>query len=103
MSQKSVLKRMGLVKRMPTTSKVEIPEGAKKEAQFMYLYNKVALVAEYDAPPSLVLNLDQTPLKYIPAERQSLEKKAAKSVSNFHKLLSSLYQDIFPNAVYLWQ
>ena len=79
---------MGFAKRIPTTSKVEIPEAAKKEAQFMYLYNKVALVAEYDAPPSLVLNLDQTPLKYIPAERQSLEKKGTKSVPNFQKLLS---------------
>lgn len=63
---------------MSTIGKVEIPEGAKKEGQFMYLYDIVGLVKEHVAPPSLVLNLDQTPCIY-PAARQSLAKKGAKS------------------------
>ena len=36
---KSLFKRMGFVKRMPTTEKVEIPEEAKNEAQFAYLHD----------------------------------------------------------------
>ena len=61
MGKKSVQKN-GLVK------------GAKKKAKLLYLYDIVALVEEHDVPPGLVLNLDQAPLKYIPAARQSLVK-----------------------------
>ena len=66
---------------MSTTGKVEIPEGAKEEAKFVYLHDIVALAEEHNVPSSLILNLDQTPLKYIPVGRQSLAKKGSKSVS----------------------
>ena len=66
---------------MSTTGKVEIPEGAKEEAKFMYAHDIVALAEEHNVPFSLILNLDQTPLKYIPVGRQSLAKKGSKSVS----------------------
>ena len=41
---KRLFKRMGFPRRMKTTGKVEIPEGARKEAELMYLHNIVAIV-----------------------------------------------------------
>ena len=78
---KSLFKRMGFVKRMSTTGKVETPEGEKEEAKFVYVHDIVALAEEHNVPSSLILNLDQTPLKYMPVRRQSLAKKGSKSVS----------------------
>ena len=63
------------------TGKVEISEGAKEEAKFAYLHDIVALAKEHNVPSSLILNLDQTPLKYVPIGRQGLAKKGSKSVS----------------------
>ena len=60
---------------MRTTGKVEIPEGTKKEAELLYLYNIVATVKKYEIPDSLIMNLDQTPLKYIPAMNHTMAKK----------------------------
>ena len=62
---------MGFVKRMSTTGKVEISEGAKNEAQLIYLHDLVAIAEENKLPSCRILNLDQTPLKYIPVGRQS--------------------------------
>ena len=78
---KSLFKRMGFVKRMSTTGKVEIREGAKYKAQLVYLHNIVAIAEEHKVPSCLILNLEQTPSKYIQVERQSLAKKDSKSVS----------------------
>ena len=62
----SLFRRMGFKKQMQTTGKVEIPEGARKEAELLYLHNIVTIVEKYEIPHSLIMNLDQTPLKYIP-------------------------------------
>lgn len=78
---KSLFKRMGFARRMKTTGKVEIPEGARKEAELSYLHNIVALAEEHEIPPELVMNLDQTPLKYVPVLHHTMAKKGAKSVS----------------------
>ena len=80
---KSLFKRMSFVKRMSTTGKVEIPEGAKREAELTYLHDIVSLMEKNVIPSCLVINLDQTLLKYIPSARQTLAKK----VSNPSQLL----------------
>ena len=85
-------------------------KGAKEKAKLLYLYDIVALVEEHDVPLGLVLNLDQAPLKYIPAARQSLAKVQNKCRSPhhpikkvLHELLALLYQVFFfANAAYLW-
>ena len=46
----------------------------------MYLHDIVTIAEEHKVPSCLILNLDQTPLKYIPVGRQSLPKKGSKSV-----------------------
>ena len=66
---------------MKTTGKVEIPEGARKEAELMYLHNIVAIVEENKIPQILVMNLDQTPLKYVPVSHHTVAKNRVKSVS----------------------
>ena len=80
---KSLFKRMGFVKRMSTTGKVEIPEGAKRKAELTYLHDIVS-------PSCLVINLDQAPLKYIPSARQTLAKK----VSNPSQLLAQPTKEV---------
>ena len=77
----SLFRRMGFKKRMQTTGKVEIPEGARKEAELLYLHNIVTIVEKYEIPHSLIMNLDQTPLKYIPAMNHTMAKQNSKSVS----------------------
>ena len=42
---------------MSTTGKVEIPEGAMKEAEFLYLHNIVTIVKKYEIPHALMMNL----------------------------------------------
>ena len=77
----SLFHRKGFVKRAATTSKVQIPEGTDKEAELVYLHTIVSTIEKYQIPKSMVLNLDQTPLKYAPCGRHTLEKKNAKQVA----------------------
>ena len=78
---KRLFKRMGFARRMKTTDKVEIPEGARKEAELLYLHNIVALVEEYEIPPERAMNLDQTPLKHVAVSHHTMAKKGANSVA----------------------
>ena len=70
----SLFRRMGFKKRMQTTGKVEIPEGARKEAELLYLRNIITIVKKYEILHSLIMDLDQTPLKYIPAINHTMPK-----------------------------
>ena len=65
---------------MKTTGKIEIPDGAKKEVQLLYLHDIVSLVDDHNIPDSLILNLDQTKVKYIPGANHTLAKKGLKSI-----------------------
>ena len=71
---------MDFKKRMKTTGKIEIPHGARKEVQLFYLHDIVSLVDDHDIPDRLILNLDQTKLKYIPSANHTLAKKHSKSI-----------------------
>ena len=66
---------------MRTTGKVEIPEGARKVAKLLYLHNNVTIIEKYEIPHLLIMNLDQTPLTYIPAMNHTMAKQNSKSVS----------------------
>ena len=76
-----LFRRMGFKKRIRTTGKVESPQGARKEAELLYLHNIVTIVEKYEIPHSLIMNLDQTPLKYIPAMNHTMAKQNSKSGS----------------------
>lgn len=76
-STQSLFRRMGIVKRMCTTSRPEIADRAAKEVS-----GKIAnLVEVYAIPPSLIINFDQTPLKYAFGSSNSLAKKGSKHVA----------------------
>ena len=57
---------MGFVRRFVTTGKVEIPEGVDREAELLYISDIVNLIKTHNIRKSMVLNLDQIPLKYAP-------------------------------------
>ena len=54
---------MHFVRRTTTTSKAEIPEGAKQEAELTFLRRIVSTVEKNEIANSMTLNIDQTSLK----------------------------------------
>ena len=70
----SLFRRMGFVRRRGTTIKLEIPDGAFKEAQLLFTHDIVSKVDKYNIPDSLTINIDQTPTKYVPVSRSTLPK-----------------------------
>ena len=78
---KSLFKRMGFVRRMKTSSKVSIPDGAWKEIEFLFHHEIVSLIEEHDIPCSMIINIDQTPLKYVPTDNFTLAAKGSMTVT----------------------
>ena len=72
---------MGFVRRMTTTGKVEISEEVRKEAETSYLHSIVSIMGNNKIPKSVLINLDQTPSKYVPGCNKTLASKGIKSVS----------------------
>lgn len=77
---KSLFKRMGFVRRMKTSSKVNIPDGARKEMEFLFHHEIVTLIEKHNIPHSMIINIDQTPLKYVPTGNFTLAKRGSASV-----------------------
>ena len=71
----SLFRRMGFKRRMRTTGKAEIPEGVRKEAELLYLHDIVSIVKKHYIPSHLVMNLDHTSLKHVPAMNHTMAKK----------------------------
>ena len=78
---KSLFRRMGFTKRTCTTSKPEIPELAKEEAKLIFQHQIADLVERHSILTSLVMNFDQTPIKYMPVANQTLSRKGSKHVA----------------------
>ena len=68
----SLFQKMGFVKRGKTSSKVEIHDAARKEIEFLFYHKIVIYVEKFKIPQSLILNLDQTPLKYVPVSNETM-------------------------------
>ena len=66
---------------MKTTSKLHIPDGAIKEAGLLFHHDIVSKVKRHNIPDALILNLDQTPSKYVSTSQTTLAKKNSKSVT----------------------
>ena len=92
---KSLFKRMGFKKRTCTTSKPEIPELAKKEAKLIFQHQIADHVERHSIPSSLIMNFDQTPLKYAPVANQTLARKGTKHVAvkgqSFKKAITATF------------
>ena len=77
---KSLFSRMSFAKWRKTSSKVDIPDRARKEIEFLYLHGTVSKVEKYDIPSALVVNIDQTLLKYVPVGNETMAAKGEHSV-----------------------
>ena len=82
MSKESILP-YGFVLLRKTAAKVLISEGALKEAELKFHHQIVNYVEKYQIPPSLIINFDQTPLKYAQISSKRMEKEGTKNVPIF--------------------
>ena len=76
-----LFKRMGFVKDWKTSSKVKIPDAARKEIEFQFHHEINTYAEKFKIPPSLILNLDQTPLKYAPVSQETMEPRGSTAVT----------------------
>ena len=72
---------MVFVRRAATTGRSKIPDGAIKEAGFLFHHSIIDIGDRCQLPPSLIMNFDQAPLKYVPVSGQTLDKKNTKNVA----------------------
>ena len=75
--ERSILQRLGFRRRVATTGKVEVPEGARKESGLQHHFRVVNIIEKQNIPKSLVvLNGDQTPPpKYVTVGRTTMAPK----------------------------
>ena len=78
---KRLLQRMRMVRCMKTTSSLPIPKGAIKQDGLLFHHDIVPKVKRHKIPDALILNLDQTPSKYVTVAQTTLAKKNSKSVA----------------------
>ena len=63
---------MSFVRRTGTTGRVDIPAGAKKEAELTFLQEIINNFEKFQTPSSFVLNLDQTNSKYVSMDKTTM-------------------------------
>ena len=78
---KSLFSIINFVKQRKTSSKVDIPDGSRKQMEFLYLHDTVSKVEKYDIPSALAVNIDQGPLKYVPVGNETMAAKGEQSVT----------------------
>ena len=69
---KSLFSRTNFVKRR---------YGARKEIEFLFLHEIVSIVEKHKIPPALIVNIDQTPLKYVRVGNETLAPRGETSVT----------------------
>lgn len=77
---KSLFRRMGFKRRMATTGKVDVPTTFLEEIKVTFLHCVLAKIQKYQIPPSMVINLDQTPMKYCQLSKRTQAKIGSKRV-----------------------
>ena len=71
---------MSYVRRFTTTGKFELPQGVKREVELLYIHDIVNLIQTHKITKLMVLNLDQTPVEYVPSGKTTLAKQSTSSV-----------------------
>ena len=77
---RSIVQRVGFRRRVATTGKVEVPEGARKEAGLQHHFRIVNIIEKHNIPKSFVLNSDQTSSKYVTVGRTTMAPKKSTRV-----------------------
>ena len=76
---KSLLSRMGFVKRRgTTTAKTDVKNFEEMKSQFLFDICSIAVMEE--VPSDLIINWDQTSVHYIPTSQWTMEKQGSKHV-----------------------
>ena len=82
---------MEYVLRRHPSMKVNIPDVARRETEYVLFYEIVYNIKKYSIPHSMVRHHDQTPLKIVPCGKSTLTKKEkAPSLKRIFLLLLSL-------------
>ena len=77
----SLFRGMGFSRRRKTSTKVDLPESARKEIECLFLYEIVSKVEKNTIPDSLTISFDQTPLKMVQCGNNTLAKENSKVVA----------------------
>ena len=75
MWEHSILQRVGFRRRVTATVKVEVPEGARKEAVLSHHFWIINIIERHKIQTSLVLNSDQTSSRYVTICRTTMHQK----------------------------
>ena len=80
---------MGFRRRAATTGKVEIPKSVREEIELSFFH----------VPDSLILNLDQTPTKFVPGSSRTQSRKGTGNVpiagSNYIRMITATFTITF--------
>ena len=72
---------MNMSRRTTTTSRPVITRSLWEEIRTQFLHNIATIVVAENIPDELILNLDQTPSKYVAASKITMHEKGAKHVT----------------------
>ena len=72
---------MGFRRRAAATGKVEVPDAEKEEVGLSFYYDIIQKVTRHNIPPSLAMNLDQTPSKFLAGSKTTQAKIGSTTVS----------------------
>ena len=78
---KIIFHSMGFVKRATTTSRPEIPDRARKEAELLFHHEILSKAEKSKISYSMILNIDQIPSKYAPISTRTLAERNSKLVN----------------------
>jgi hypothetical protein len=74
-------RRMNFVRRTVTTTRPIVTEALWIEMQTLFLNDICTLVKKYNIPDELIINVDQTPSKYVPTSSVTMAEKNSKHVA----------------------
>ena len=78
---RSLYKRMNLTRRLVTASRPAITKAAWLEVKAKFLHDILCAVVEDSIPDELVINVDQTPSKFVPTDNVTMVEKGSRHVS----------------------
>ena len=77
----SLYSRMNMSRRMVTTSRPIVTSSLWEEVRTQFHNDIASAVLKYNIPDELILNIDQTPSKFVPTENVTMAETGSKHVS----------------------
>jgi len=99
---KYLLAKMKFVKRKATTKKPKFTVGNFEELKVQFLIDIKAVVTMEDIPEDMIVNWDQTAIKYIPLSNWTMAQEGSKQVEvigidNKHQITATFAASLFSN------